>query len=327
MFYVYEWFVIDTGEIIYVGKGTRLRYKVRKHNKFFNDTINRYNCDSRIVKTFDSEKEAFKYEYERIKELKAVGQCVCNIYEGGFGGNVEWWTDELREKYSKNNVMKSETQRKRMSERNPMKNKDIAIKTNSQKRRPVIIGEKEYPSVKDAMDAENVCYDVIATWCRKGVNRRGEICRFKDTEQSVFTDKRYNKGGSKAVIFKNKRYECVKDFANAIGISENTAHAWLRRGFNTLGEPCRYVNDERELVFENRYKIASRNRAKPIILDGIRYKNVQEASEKTGMTKTSIYGYLQGRFKRGYHTCVYDNQQPSQGNTDNSTLEGSTTNE
>ena len=35
MFYVYEWFIKETDEIIYVGKGCRNRYKVRKHNRFF----------------------------------------------------------------------------------------------------------------------------------------------------------------------------------------------------------------------------------------------------------------------------------------------------
>lgn len=327
MFYVYEWYIVDTGEIIYVGKGTRLRCKVRKHNKFFNDMIRRCNCDSRIIKTFDSEEDAFKYEYERVKELKSIGQCVCNIRDGGFGGDTSWWTDELRDAYSKNNVMKSEKQRKRMSEKNPMKIKSIAMKTNAQKRRAVIIGEKKYDSVKDAMDAEHVSYEVIANWCHKGINQRGELCRFKDSKQVVFTDKRYNKGGSRAVVFRGERYECIKDFAKEIGISERTASEWLHRGFNTLGEPCRYENDTREgLVFENRHIKRNKNRAKPIILDGVRYNNVLEASKKTGLKKTTIYSYLQGRRKCKHHTCIYDNQQPSQGNTDNSTLEGSTTN-
>ena len=39
MFYVYEWFVKETGEVFYVGKGIKNRYKVKKHNKFFNDFI------------------------------------------------------------------------------------------------------------------------------------------------------------------------------------------------------------------------------------------------------------------------------------------------
>ena len=139
MFYVYEWFIIETGEIIYVGKGCNRRYKVTKHNKFFNDMIKRYKCESRIIKTFDIEKEAFDYEFQRILELKNIGQCVCNIYNGGFGGTTNWWTDELQEKYSKNNIMKTNKYRERMKINNPMSNPDIAEKTNGKKRRKVII--------------------------------------------------------------------------------------------------------------------------------------------------------------------------------------------
>lgn len=53
MYYVYEWFIVETGEVIYVGKGTGRRYKVRKHNRLFNEMIRRFECDSRIVKEFE----------------------------------------------------------------------------------------------------------------------------------------------------------------------------------------------------------------------------------------------------------------------------------
>lgn len=86
MFYVYEWFIIETGEIFYVGKGTNRRYKVRKHNKMFNEFVKRFHSNSRIIAEFSTEQEAFEYEYKRIEELREQGQCVCNIKNGGFGG-------------------------------------------------------------------------------------------------------------------------------------------------------------------------------------------------------------------------------------------------
>ena len=180
MFYVYEWFIVSTGEIIYVGKGSGKRYKVTKHNNFFNDMIRRFECDSRIIKTFENEIDAFNYEYVRIEELRKLGQCVCNIRYGGFGGTKSWWTDEIREKYSKNNVMKSEQQRKRMSINNPMKNKKIATKVGKTKRRPVIIGDIEYSSVKEAHEILGVAVDTIQSWCIKGKNSNGQICKYKD---------------------------------------------------------------------------------------------------------------------------------------------------
>lgn len=326
MYYVYEWYIVLTGEVIYVGKGTRRRYKVTKHNKLFNDMIRRCECDSRIVRWFDTEQEAFDYEFVRINELKAQGQCVCNIQKGGFGGSTEWWTDELRKRYSENNVMKSELQRKRMSQNNPMKNKAVAEKSNSVKRKVVIVGKREYPSVKAACKANGVASTVIANWCKKGINPNGDLCRYADAPQAIFTDKRYNKGSCRAVVYNGVVYESVTDFAKDIGIGVGTATSWLRRGYNPSGMPCRYNGDDKEYTFVNRYVARNKAKAKPIVVNGKEYKSCEEASQKLHIPRSTLYSYLQGAKHNDKYICKYGNQQPSRGNTDSSTTEGSTTN-
>lgn len=178
MFYVYEWYVVETGEVFYVGKGCGSRYKVRKHNRFFNDFIKRYDCESRIVKRFENEQEAFEYEHERITALKSIGQCVCNIYNGGCGGTTNWWTEERRQEYSRKNVMKSEEQRKRMSKKNPMKNSAVAEKTNSQKRKMVQIGNVIFRSVKEAAAYHNVTDGTIKYWADRGYTRDKTPCAY-----------------------------------------------------------------------------------------------------------------------------------------------------
>lgn len=183
MFYVYEWYIVETGEIIYVGKGCRNRYKVRKHNAFFNEMIKRFRCESRIVKYFEKEEDAFDYEYQYINELRQTKQCVCNIYNGGFGGTTTWWTDELKKQYSERNVMKSEAQRKRMVRHNPMSDPKIAEKTNGQKRRKVTIGEVTYNSIREAKEALNISYSNIITWTKKGINPAGEVCIIEKQKQ------------------------------------------------------------------------------------------------------------------------------------------------
>lgn len=185
MFYVYEWYVENTGEVFYVGKGCGKRYKVRKHNKFFDDFITRNVCNSRIIKEFESEKDAFSYEYERIRELKAVNQCVCNIQDGGFGGAQSWWDEKKRAEYSIKNVMKSENQRKRMSENNPMKNPEIAAKTNSQKRKQVIVDEKVFESVKKAAEYIGT-WDVYLIECLRHKNGicKGHKCKYANQQPS-----------------------------------------------------------------------------------------------------------------------------------------------
>ena len=183
MFYVYEWFIKETGEIIYVGKGCNNRYKVRKHNRFFNDMVRRFDCESRIIKRFENEQDAFDYEYVRVHELKEIGQCVCNIYEGGTGGVKSWWTDDLRNRYSEKNVMKSENQRKRMKDSNPMSDPKIAEKTNGQKRRKVTIGNTTYNSIKEAKEKLDISYSNILTWSKKGKTPSGEICFIEPQKQ------------------------------------------------------------------------------------------------------------------------------------------------
>ena len=167
MFYVYEWYIIDTNEIIYVGKGCNNRYKVKRHNRLFNEMIKRFKCDSRIIKWYETEEDAFEGEFERVRELKELNQCVCNIYDGGYGGTQSRWTDAEREKYSRYNVMKSESQRKRMREHNPMSNPQIAEKTNSQKRRYVIIGDTKYKSFTETESVLNVSRDKIIRWSKQ----------------------------------------------------------------------------------------------------------------------------------------------------------------
>lgn len=180
MFYVYEWYIVETGEIIYVGKGCRNRYKTTQHNKFFRDMIKRFHCESRIIKEFESELEAYSYEHDRTVELKAIGQCVCNIYLGGTGGTTNWWTNERRHEYSERNVMKTELQRTRMKENNPMKNKEISKKVAASISKTVRINGILYNSLKEASKDFNVSDVTITNWCKKGHNPKGQICEYID---------------------------------------------------------------------------------------------------------------------------------------------------
>lgn len=90
IFYVYEWFNEDTGEVFYVGKGKNKRYKdVKIRNQYFKNYYNKYNCNVRKVHQGLSEKDAFNIEIEFIKKYRDIGQCKCNIANGGEGSTYE----------------------------------------------------------------------------------------------------------------------------------------------------------------------------------------------------------------------------------------------
>lgn len=309
MFYVYEWFIKETNEIIYVGKGSKKRYKVRQHNKFFNEMIKRYDCSSRIIKEFESEEEAFKYEYERIIELKSKNQCVCNIYDGGTGGTTSWWTDEKKEWYSKHNCMKSEEQRKRMSLFNPMKNKEISNKVNEKNKRKVIINGEKYSSVLEVCKKYNVCYPTIKNWCKKGFNPYGELCRYEDEEQVIPTSKNYTNHKTRKIIYKNNEYESAKELSKELNISKNVVYNWCRKGFDNDGNQCRFLDDGRKLEYK-KYCIGDKL-SKPIKVNDIIYKSKAEAERKLGLKQGALAPYIKGIRQNNKYICEYVNQQPS----------------
>lgn len=82
IYYVYEWYNIDTGEIFYVGKGRGNRCRDRApadRNKPFIKYINEHNCTYRKIFENLDEDTACQLEDKRIKELKGKGQCICNL--------------------------------------------------------------------------------------------------------------------------------------------------------------------------------------------------------------------------------------------------------
>lgn len=305
MYYVYEWYEINTNEIFYVGKGCGERYKCRKRNNKFNEYVKNHECDSRIIKYFDTEQEAFEYEYIRIEELKMAGQCSCNVMKGGRGGTAECWSDESREYYSEHNIMKEKEQRERMSKFNPMKNKEIAIRTNSKKRKAVVIGDKEYESVKEAMLAYGICWDVFNNWCIKGTNPFGEKCKYKDEPQVESKDEQFNNKKCNSIIYGGTKYNSKTDLAKEKGVSPGTVSKWLRRGFGPHGVPC---------AFDNSVTCSINKRVKPVIINGIEYKSCYAASKILNIPSSTLYSYLHGARTSTEYICEYGNQQPSQGN-------------
>lgn len=88
-YYVYEWFIINTLEVFYVGKGRGMRrFSMASRNKLFMNIINKYNCAVRLYKTGLTEREAFEIEKDRIAELKLIGQARANFHIGGCGGDT-----------------------------------------------------------------------------------------------------------------------------------------------------------------------------------------------------------------------------------------------
>lgn len=85
-FYVYEWFIVDTLEVFYVGKGTgNRRFETHNRNQYFMNVYNKYECAVRIFKQSLTNEEACELEKDRIAEMWAKGWAKCNLNNGGTG--------------------------------------------------------------------------------------------------------------------------------------------------------------------------------------------------------------------------------------------------
>lgn len=95
IFYVYEWFKVETGEVFYVGKGSNDRYRVtRNRNKHFKRVYNEYECDVRIIHENLTEEEAYELEAHVIKKYREAGYGLTNMSDGGKGGATGVVRDE-----------------------------------------------------------------------------------------------------------------------------------------------------------------------------------------------------------------------------------------
>ena len=90
MYYIYIWYVINTGEVFYVGRGHGNRYKtLKKRSEYFHQFYDNYQCESKIIENDLIEEESYKKEKEWIAYYKAKGEAKANIHNGGkFGGDV-----------------------------------------------------------------------------------------------------------------------------------------------------------------------------------------------------------------------------------------------
>lgn len=250
MFYVYEWFITDTDEIFYVGKGTKNRYRQLYHrNKLFRLYLDKFNCDVRIIKYFNNEEDAFAFEHKRILELKRYNQAKCNLDYGGIGGCKFIWTDEMREYKSIYNPMKSDAQRERMKLHNPMQNKDIAKRVGEKHRRAVIIDGEIFETSSMAAAKYNVSPVTITEWCRRGVTSSGKKCQYLDgkpVKSQTITYRKPNQKSSNIEVFvDDKLFNSIKSAAEYLNMNSSYVATLLRKsnGYTIIKKHiCRYVN-------------------------------------------------------------------------------------
>lgn len=102
VYYVYEWYIKETGQVFYVGKGKGRRYQACGHKTFgFRYMISHYDCDVRIVSQNLSEQDAFNEEIKRIAYYRSISDSILvNITNGGEGTSGYVCTSEMKDHLS-----------------------------------------------------------------------------------------------------------------------------------------------------------------------------------------------------------------------------------
>lgn len=163
-FYVYEWYIIDTGEVFYVGKGTGNRYKSRNsRNYFFQCMVKSHDCNVRKIYEDLTEEEAFKKEIETIKFYREnTNYRLTNQTDGGEGTSGWKPTEEFRKKQSKIHKLqwKDENFKNKMLEIRKDENGIYKSKEFREKISKIVKGEnnpnyKNYWSDKQREDLRN----------------------------------------------------------------------------------------------------------------------------------------------------------------------------
>lgn len=108
-FYVYEWYIENTGEVFYIGKGKNDRFlEVKRRNKMFKDIYRTHNCSVRKIQENLTEQEAFKLEMKTIAYYKENTKYrLANQTNGGNGGNTrKFYNKHQLRAYSKKASLK-----------------------------------------------------------------------------------------------------------------------------------------------------------------------------------------------------------------------------
>lgn len=89
-YYVYEWYIVETGEIFYVGKGSGNRVtSMKDRNEYFKNIRKKHECNYRIVQCFDDEQAAYDFELEYGSKLKSEGKARACYVLGNYGRLID----------------------------------------------------------------------------------------------------------------------------------------------------------------------------------------------------------------------------------------------
>jgi hypothetical protein len=105
MFYVYQHLRLDNNIPFYIGKGCKDRaFRIKRNNKGWNNIVNKIGFKVKIIKYFEDEDQAIKYEHELIDSYRSQGIELVNQTLYSPGGTKWSYIDEIKARQSKGQI-------------------------------------------------------------------------------------------------------------------------------------------------------------------------------------------------------------------------------
>ena len=127
----------------------------------------------------------------------------------------------------------------------------------------------------------------------------------------------------KKIVLGDIIYDNAKQIGDKYNIHYSAIQYWLKRGYGRNNEPCYYYGKSPKNFTIKTHETTN----KPVLIDGVYFKNVKTGAEFIGVWSESLIRAIKNKKPCKGHKCEYVNQQPSHTNSDKSSVEGSTTNE
>lgn len=233
-FYVYKWFIVETNEVFYIGKGINNRYKdMRKRNPYFKNIIEKYSCNVEIIDYYDDEEDAFQNEIKYIEFYKSIGEAKANFHEGGLGGNTfKYASDEKKLQF-----------RNKMLEINKKRCSSEVFKENARKNMI-----KRYQDPEERKKQSNIQRNV---WTEEKRKKQSDLLKekFKDIDL-------------KKKMIRHLERKCMFEFNDD------------KRIFNSRIEALNYIKENYNIVFARKIEQDMLHNKTPYIAYHKQYKHL-----------------------------------------------------
>ena len=309
-YYVYAWYVKDTSEIFYIGKGTRNRYKNRRReNRYFTRMVNSHDCDSLILKDCLTEEEAFDLEKVMIEHYRRKSRRLTNVQEGGeqppvhCGSRPDWWVENMRKgiiKYNLEHPEKALESSKRMKDflktddgkafakKSIMSRQTEKYKRECSKRVQKFCHTDEYR--KKLSDATKAYYAEHGTERYDGANNHNA--------QAI---RQYDLNGNFIM-----EYDTITNASKATGTCLSKISAVAKGRRKTAGGYVWTYSNDKKITFNHRGIKYNQKNTRAVLkcdLSGNvidEYPSIACAARENNVERTNIIACLKGRIKTAY---------------------------